>query len=80
MNNPKFLGIDERVIKCSCGEDSCRQVGISFDENYLRVHFLQQIEVNEKLMLSQKTVAMQMDKASVKELIAELKQFSKSLK
>jgi hypothetical protein len=67
----KYQGIDERDIKCCCGDENCREGGISFEENILRFHFLEYIEGDKKI-LTQTTRSMVLNKQSARELIKEL--------
>ena len=73
-NKSKYEGIDSRTIKCPCGERNCAEAGISFDENYLRFHFLEHIEVGDKKILTQTTKSMMLDKKTAEELISYLKE------
>jgi len=69
----KYNGIDERDIKCCCGEENCRESGISFDGNALRFHFLEYITINHKdKILDQKTRTMILNKKTAQELIKQL--------
>jgi hypothetical protein len=68
----KYQGIDERDIKCCCKEEDCRQAGISFEENRLRFHFLEYIDVGDKKILDQKTRSMVLNKQTAQALIKEL--------
>lgn len=70
----KYLGIDERIIKCCCDSDDCIESGISFDGNLLRFHFLEYIDLKDgRKILNQKTRSMHLNKQTAKELINELK-------
>lgn len=70
----KYLGIDEREIKCSSDNANSIESGISFDEqdgiNVLRFHFL---DYTEGGILIQKTKSMHLDKKNTSELISRLK-------
>lgn len=73
----KYLGIDEREIKCINPSADAIESGISFDEigngqKVLRFHFLEYIGNNKMLM--QKTKAMFLDKNNVHQLIEALKE------
>lgn len=67
----KYEGIDERIIKCSCDSDNCKEAGISFSENFLRFHFLEY----DGARLDQRTVSMVLNKKNISELIEELQTF-----
>jgi len=69
----KYEGIDERIIKCSCDLDNCREAGISFSDNFLRFQFLEYDKVYKTL--DQRTVSMMLDKENVEQLIKELQTF-----
>lgn len=69
----KFEGIDSREIKCSCDNPNCAEGGISFDENFLRFHFLEYKSIFGKKILVQTTKAMTLTKETRNQLIAELK-------
>jgi hypothetical protein len=75
MLDTKYRGIDERQIKCACGDENCSQTGISFentfDENHLRFHFLEDSGAG---FLYQRTKSMVLTKQTAKELIKALKQ------
>lgn len=71
----KYNGIDQRDIKCCCDNPNCCEAGISIDENCLKFHFLEYIPMSgEKIMLTQTTKSMMLNKENVNELIKELKQ------
>lgn len=69
----KYNGIDERQIKCSCDNENCRQGGISFDENVLRFHFLDNRHVGDLTYIDQFTRSMVLSKETAADLINKLK-------
>lgn len=68
----KYKGIDERKIKCCCDSPACAEAGISFEENFLKFHFLEYVDVGGKAILMQKTKAMTLNKKNTKQLIDAL--------
>jgi uncharacterized protein (DUF1499 family) len=71
----KYKGIDQREIKCCCENPNCCESGISFDENFLRFHFL-----TTEPCLHQETKAMMLNKENIDQLINALKRTKKELK
>lgn len=75
--NSKYKGIDQREIKCCCGDPNCNESGISFSEgNMLNFHFLESRLTGlifGKIELTQTTKAMILNKETARQLIKHLK-------
>lgn len=64
------------VIECTCDNENCRKPNISFEEDFLVFKFL---ERDEEVVLETRR-HMYMNHSTVDLLIAELRQFKKTLK
>lgn len=68
----KNKGIDLRTIKCCCDNPNCAETGISFDDKFLRFHYLEEMDGLDGV--TQRTKGMYLDKKNVTELIESLQE------
>lgn len=79
----KYIGIDEREIKCCDTEPDTREAGISFDYddnkkvNVLRFHFLEEIDlINGNKLTDQVMRTMYLNKENTAQLIKALRELT----